>query len=537
MSSSLLIPKYVSVLICCVKDGSCVSSSRSSWWALPKIYAVLVCQCVFLVASAELNAVDANGNVRSFQLSSTSSPVIYKPATSATLPSIPPYCRSSLVDSCLQAEENGTFFYAPMENSVTVIKLTNGQTTIMKEAISLPCFPNDFATVSNSLLVACRDAADSETEDYCKDDTCGNIPADLNGRVTPITYSGVDDEGGSTQGLIIAATTSHQLVTFIVSISQRRVYNLPDDCSEPVNFSRQRSAVLLTCTNETQFWVNITDELSNVNFYLLGSNHGLLLALSIHGFALFLAGSQLTLQNILTGNAVTQTITIDNTNHTVFGDFTIDGKFAVVAVNSMAVLFIRVPEAITDNDGQHYHIMTTTEPLCPTCPAVQFLSTTIAIISSYNTPTTTVSVVLLTQWPPCVYMNKMLNDQPRQYWLNPSAPLPVSCGVGPTSTATTLVTLPSVTTSTPLSPISVSPTPNSSTSPNSDSGGLSSGAIAGIIVGIVVALIIIVVLVIFVVVFVRQSHGNAPEPAAHNDIPDDAVQNVDEIQNHFPIAR
>ena len=416
-------------------------------------------------------------------------------------PQIPPYCRSSLVDSCLQAEANGTIFYVPIANSSLVVKLTSNkidnQTTLMKEIIQLSCFPSDLVTMvsGSSLVVACRDVA--ETHDFCVGSACGNIlpPNDLNNHVTPIAYNGIHQD--TRDGQIIATTQNHQLVTFIPSSSERRTYNLlANGCSEPLDLSRQKSTVLLTCTNETQFWVNITFtiDLNNVDFYPIDSSHGPLLALSNHGFALFLTGSQLTLQKILPdGNAVTQTIPIDNTGHTVFGDFTTDGRYAFVAVNSTAVLFIHVTEAVTDNGGQYFHTITTDHPLCPTCPAVQFLSTTIAVVSSYNTENTMVSVILLTQWPPCVYTSRILIGQPKQYWFNPVAPLPVSCGVGPVMTSVP----PQSTTRTPSPPVmSVSPSP---TNKDNGSSGLSSEAIAGIAVGTLVGLVIGVLVILLLV--------------------------------------
>jgi len=361
-----------------------------------------------------------------------------------------------------------------MKNSVTVIKLTSNQTVIKKEAISLPCFPNDFIIVSHSIVVTCNDTSQNH---YCVGTSCSNIPADLNDGVTPIVYSGIRD--GNIEGLVIATTNSHQLVTYIDSDSRRRLYILPDGCSEPLDLSRQGSAILLTCTNETQYWVNITNDLGVVDFHQINSNLGELLALSVHGFAIFLqpAGSQsqLTLQNVITNKAVTQTVHIDHTNHIVFADFSTDGRYAFVAVNSIAVLFICVTEAIANNGGQHFHTMTTTHPLCTTCPAVKFLTVSIAVISTYDTERqfTTLSVLLLTQWPPCAYVERILSSQPKQYWLNPKAPLPASCSGGPSITTTT------TTSASSSSVITVPPGP---TNMSTDSG-LSSGAIAGIVVG------------------------------------------------------
>jgi len=383
-----------------------------------------------------------------------------------------------------------------MKNSVTVTKLTSNQTVIKKEAISLPCFPNDFIIVSRSILVACNDTAQNH---YCVDTSCSNIPANLNDGVSPIVYSGMHQDG-SIEGLIIATTVNHKLVTHIDRFATRRLHILPNGCSEALNLSRKGSTVLLTCTNEMQYWVNITSGLEGADFYSIDSNHGELLALSTNGFAIFLAGSQLTLQNILNSVAITETISIDtNANHTVSADFTTDGRFAFIAVNSTTVLFIYVTEAIAGNGGQFYHTVTTT--LCPTCPAVQFLSTMIAIVSSYGTQVTSVSVLLLTEWPPCVYMDRVFIDQPRQYWLNPSAPLPSRCGVVLPSTVTTVMTSPSVTSTSPAVPSS--PTASN----NSDDDALPSGAIAGIIIGSLVVLIVIVMLVILVVVFVVRRPG------------------------------
>ena len=410
------------------------------------------------------------------------------------------------MDSCLQAEANGTIFYAPVENSSIVIKLTIDKTenqTVRKEVIQLSCLPSDLVTmVYGSLIVACRDAA--ERDDFCEGSDCNNIVVNnLNDRVTPIVYSGI--HGDRRTGQIIATILNpHRLVTYIVRGFQQRTYNLPTSCSEPLDLSRQKSSVILTCTNETQFWINITDKLDNAVFYPIESTNGPLLALSNHGFALFLAGSQLTLQNVVAGDAVTQTIPIDNTGHTVFADFTTDGKYAFVAINRTAVMFIYVTLAITDDGGQYFHTMTTSHPLCPTCPAVQFLSTTIAVVSSYNVQsllTTTVSVLLLTQWPPCLLVTEILIGQPRQYWLNPSAPLPGSCGVGPSSVVSVLV--------------SPSPTNNANSTRSSTGNGLSSGAVVGIAVGTLVGLVILVLAILFPV-YRTYKHYTRPQQPLSN---------------------
>jgi len=477
------------------------------------------------VAGAEIDALYTDGSRRSFDLKSASKPVTYISSASAA-PPIPPYCRSSLVEECLQAEANSTTLYAPMKNSATVVRLTRGVSArIQKGDISIPCVLNDFVTLPNYLLSSC---CDSETHNYCVDDDpdgCHTIQLfpGLNHNVTPIVYRGIYN--GIVVGVFIGISNIRELVTFIEDESERRTRPLlPDNCTVPVSLSRQGSTVLLTCANDTQFLVNIADnDVQRIFFQQVDSNNGLLLALSKHGFAVFLsvAGSHVTLQSITSG--VAWTVPIENNNYSVFADFTSDGRYAFVAVNSTAVMFIYVTEAIaTDSNSQYFHTISTTQPLCPTCPAVQFLTTTIAVISSYNmqAQTTTISVLLLTQWPPCVLQKRTLNGgQPRQYWLNQlqSAP-PVRCDEVSPATATSVPV--SFTPSPSSSSISLSPTPSIITT-NSNSNGLSSGAIAGISASIaVVAVIGFIVLIIFLTVFVihkccpgNGNNGREPVPA------------------------
>lgn len=382
-----------------------------------------------LASGQTLKAIYNDGMVGSFSISDTSVVHYMIPRLQPegiVVPTISGFCKSPLLSSCFRAQQqNNTKFYTPVDAaSVLLLECITqpGQVTLLGSLETFEqCNPNDFVIASDKLLVACRPLGSNDACTYLYDGQCQNFPPphNIENLITDPVVLAVTNMEDSSGGRIVSVGSgvpNLKLIVFLASDQRRGPYNIPADCQAPVKLSRQESTILLTCVNSTKYMVNVT-ELPAAFFRINSATHGSLLALSSKGYALFSSPlQQLTLQNITSRYAVSILINASHGNP-VFADFTPNGDYAFVATN-VTVIFIHVTEALTGrNVDGYFHFIPV--QLCFVCPSVQFINSTVAIVSGRDGDrhTTILQFIALDQWPPYLLLNRsrMLPDFPKQY--------------------------------------------------------------------------------------------------------------------------
>ena len=424
-----------------------------------------------------------------------------RPETAGTdILSIDEFCKSPLLHFCIRAQQqNNTRFYLPVDTSVVLLECiiqSEQDISLRKSVVSFQCNLNDLVIASGSLLVACRPLASNNTCVYLYNHQCEIFPqphfietllAD------PVVLPDAEESGEGRVVSVSETSSGINLIIFSTSYSLR-TYSIPDDCQAPLKLSRQESAILLACTNATQYMINITNLLPRF-FCIDSATHGSLLALSSNGYALFSSQLQLTLQDITSEHAVT--ISIDRSHGSpVYADFTYNGAYAFVATN-VTVIFIHVTQALRSHDPSENFYFYPVQ-ICYVCPSVQFINSTMAVVSSmddeYNVM---LRFLMFDQWPPYLFISKILPGFPRQYWFLTDVPREI---VLPTTVTTdTKITL-SVTKNTATT-TSMDTTPTTTSSPSNTDGSDSESDMTTIIIVIItVCLFIFITAVILLLV-------------------------------------
>ena len=497
-----------------------------------------------------MKAIYVDGIVRRFSIASNTSVVHYmSPDGESEGLSIDSFCKSPLLYSCIRAQQqSSTRFYLPMDTRVVLLECAiqpEQDISLTKRVMSFQCNLNDLVIASGGLLVACRPLASSDTCIYLFNDRCEHFPRPHtidNLLADPVVLPSTEHSG---EGRVVSASgtsSGMKLIIFTTSYSLRS-YSIPDDCQAPLKLSRQESAVLLVCANATQYMINVTNLLARF-FHINSAAHGSLLALSSKGYALFSSPPQLTLQNITSTYAAT--ISIDHSyGNPVYADFTYDGSYAFVATNE-TVIFIHVTQALTSHDQSEYFYFFPVQ-ICFICPSVQFINSTMAVVSAMdgNEYNIMLQILMLNQWPPYLFLHKILPGFPKHYWFLNDVSTEM---VFPTPVTSDTKTIPSSTkNAATITSMDTKPSATSSNSSDDDSDSETVIIIATIVVCLLIFVFAVILLLVAYPMYKKWKQDIQPRnhdnrilnPTATVDpaitVNDTAPVNATAIQEQHPV--
>ena len=379
--------------------------------------------------------------------------------------------------------------YIPNEGNSSLFLLRIEDDMLYTHTITTPCVFNDFALQSNNddypLLIACVLTENDDHIRYVLSNKYGNVTRNgtesvplQRGVVSPIILTlSNDDEVDVNPMWIISINTQNTIVVFKPGDSKPDTLPLMlDQSCVPVRIQKVRSDVmfLLTCEGGQSHLVNVSVEpVSAVSL-----PNSTILAITNNGdysLALTMINSTATVTIHESQSEAHQLIATK-----IFGaDFGPDDKFAYIATDK-GIDFINIVMALEGAPAENFtHSVNTM--VCPECPPVVFLNSTIALVSSVGSSKSQIQIQLqtfdLSSWPPVNLVNRTLNDQPKLYWYDNQYIQP------------TLVT-PSLTPSV---------TPTDARDKIEENPPLSDGAIGGIAVsavGIAIAITIIIIIII-----------------------------------------
>ena len=401
----------------------------------------------------------------------------------------------ALPSRILTQQKSLSEIYIPSEGNSSLILLRIEDEMLYTHTITTPCVFNDFVLQSNDddypLLIVCVLTENDDRIRYVLSNRYGNVTRNVNGTESVPLQQGVvspiilklsnDDKVDVNPMWIISINTQNTIVAFKPGDSESDTLPLIlEQPCVPVRIHKVRSDVifLLTCEDGRSYLVNVSVEPVN----LVSLPNSTILALTNNGdysLALTMINSTAT----ITIHESQSEIEAHQLNAVkIFGaDFGPDDQFAYVATDK-GIDFINIVMALEGAPTENLtHRVNTL--VCPECPPVIFLNSTIALVSSVESSKSQMQIQLrifdLSSWPPVNLINRTLNDQPKLYWYDNQYIQP------------TLVT-PSLTPS--LTP---SVTPTDGRGKGKENPPLSDGAVGGITAVSAVVIGIAIIIIIF----------------------------------------